>query len=465
MAADIGNKEEGSADKKFEAALNSILHMDKRDYPCYVGGLKIASGDERIVTSPVDESIIFGKFQEPEDGLPERAVEVASKAFAAWSAKGREERASIFGKISDVLKKQKYRIAAAVTVSCGMVRKDSIYEAERLIEIIDAGIEKMNGGADGTPAGVWAIISEYNSPLASPMGNAAAAMIAGNTVIIVPPKECPYPVYMMYDIFAQFLPDGVLNVMYDSKGKATNKLTENEDLAGIVSIGRSDRFEDLMFSAVGDDLAFLNEFKGMNPMIVYRPHSMQAAAELAIASAFAYSGQRADSCSKVIITASEQKQFIDQLLSAAKKITVGDPAEKETTVGPVISKKSMESFLDIVKRSKENLVFGGKRMTGETTEGGYYVMPAIFVGLPDDHELNNIDHSLPVLSVQIVNDMNEAADAAGTCEHGQSMGIISKDEKAVEKFMKNADPDIFYVNGPSTVVGAAPKADAEAFLK
>ncbi|MCL1983872.1 MAG: aldehyde dehydrogenase family protein [Methanomassiliicoccaceae archaeon] len=452
-------------DKKFDAALNSILQIDKKDYPCYVGGLMVASGEEHMVKSPVDESIQFGRFQEPEEGLPDRAVEVASNSFITWSKKDPAERIAIFEKALGTIRKQKYRIAASVTLSSGMVREDSVYEAERLIEIVEDNIEKMKEGPGGRPTGVWSVISEYNSPLAAPIGYSVCAMLAGNTVVLIPPKECPFPVYMLYDIITEAgLPDGVLNVIYDSRGKATNALTENEDIAGIAAIGRGDRFEDMMFSAVSD-VSFVSEFKGMNPLVIYRPASMQNAAEAAVRSAFRYCGQRIDSSSKVIITANEQKQFIDHLLAAVKKMTVGDPADKGTFAGPVISKENMDIFLRIVKDERDNLIFGGKRITNEITESGFYVMPAIFVGLPEEHELNEIDHSLPVLAVQVAGDLDEAIEMANDCEFGMSMGIISKDEKVVERFLAEAGSDVVFVNGSSEVVGTATKADVSEFLR
>ena len=452
-------------DKKFDGAFNSILHVDKKDYPSYVGGLMIASGNEHVVKSPLDESIQFGRFQEPEEDLPDRAVEVAAKAFGTWSKEDPIKRAERFGTALDNIKRMRYRIAAAITLSSGMTRDDSLYEVDRLIEIIEDNAKKMKEGTKGRPAGVWAIISEYNSPLAAPVGHAVSAMLAGNTVVLIPPKECPFPVYMLYDILAPALPDGVLNLIYDNRGKATNRLAENENIRGIVAIGRGDRFEDLMFMAVDDELSFIGEFKGMNPAVIYRPASMQAAAETVINSAFRYSGQRIDSCSKVIITMNEQKQFIDHLLVAAKKMTVGDPAEKATFTGPVISKENMNRFLDIVKNAKEHLIFGGKRIMNEATESGYYVMPAIFMGLPEEHELNEMDHSLPILSVHVVNDIDGAVTAADGCEFGQSMGIISKDEKAVERFLGGAGSDVVYVNTSSSVVGTAIKAHVEAFMR
>jgi len=451
-------------DKRFDGALNSVLHIDKKDYPCYVGGLMVASGNETIVKSPVDESIQFGRFQEAETDLPDRAVDVASDAFRTWSGTDPIKRAEMFGTALDTIRKQRYRIAAAITLSAGMTRYDAIDEVDRFIEIIEDGTEKIKNVKKGA-LGVWAVISEYNSPLAAPMGYAVSAILAGNTVVLIPPKECPFPVYMVYDILAATLPDGVLNVIYDRRGKATSVLTENENLAGIAVAGRSDRFEDLMFSAVGDELAFISEFKGMNPLIIYRPASMQAAADITLASAFGYSGQRTDSCSKVIVTVGEQKQFLDHLLIAAKKIIVSDPADKGTSVGPVISKENMNTFLSLVKKAKEDLMCGGERISDDVTNAGNYVMPAIFTGLPEGHELNEIDHSLPILSVQIANDLEDAIEKANACEFGPSIGIVSKDEKVIEKVLSEADTDVVYVNGPSSIVGVAVRADVTEFMK
>ena len=137
---------DNDTDKKFDGAFNSVLHIDKKDYPCYVGGLMIASGDEHIVRSPLDESIQFGRFQEPEDGLPDRAVEVAVKAFGTWSKEDSVKRADMFRAVLDNIKRMRYRIAAAVTLSCGMTRDDSLYEVDRLIEIIENGIKKVKEG-------------------------------------------------------------------------------------------------------------------------------------------------------------------------------------------------------------------------------------------------------------------------------------------------------------------------------
>ena len=223
-------------DKLFEGAFNSILHTDKKDYPSYIGGLKVASGMDFLVSSPIDNTIRFGMFQEPEDDLADEAVDSALKAFKEWSRTEPEKRAEVFEVFLSNLKKQRCRVAAMVTLSSGMVRSRALEETDRLIEIIGREAGKIRNGSKRKPTGIWAIISEHNSPLAAPFGYAVAAILSGNTVVMMPSRYTPVPVYMMYDMISSALPAGTLNVITDRRGKATMHLTENEDLAGIIAI-------------------------------------------------------------------------------------------------------------------------------------------------------------------------------------------------------------------------------------
>lgn len=438
---------EGSEeDKMFEGALNSVLHMDKKDYPAYIGGLMVASGHEFIVSSPIDESIRFGQFQEPEDDIADHAVEASRKAFAEWSKTDQAKRAGIFEMVLDSIKRQRYRLAAAVTISSGMTRSRALNEVDMLIASVEREVVKVRGGQRTRPAGVWAIVSEHNSPLAVPISNAIAAMLAGNVVIMMPSRYVPIPIYMIYDILKNaMLPGGVMNIIVDRRGKATEKLLAME-VAGITAVGSGARMEEMMFLQMDDQLKFVNEIKGMNPILVNRPSNMKQVAETIIARAFEFAGQDLDACSKVVVIADDQKQFMDAILKAAQSIKVGDPVERDTTVGPIVSKDAMEEFLNIYDEIRDTVIFGGKRVLNDETMDGYYVMPMISMGLPIDHEMNNIDHSLPILSIQIAADMEEAMDMINGCEFGRSASIYTKDENISKQFTEIAVADNIIVN-------------------
>ena len=403
---DMKNPDDAVAedDRMYENVLNAVFNTEKKDYPSYVGGVKIASGRSFDVSSPIDKTIIFGRFQEPDEGLVDRAVEAAGEAYDSWSGISPAERAVFFETANYFFMYQLYMLAWILTLSTGMVRKDALEEVDRLIEIIDDACAFVREGECGDPAGVWGVITSYNSPLAAPMGFAISAMIEGNTVVMIPSGLVPMPVYSVYSILEMVrLPAGVLNIITDKTDASAKALADSTELEGIAFSGSGVLAEDMMFMQMNEDLAFINETKGMNPILVYKPASMKEAAKLVVDSMVLYSGQRTDATSKVVVTADEADSF---------------------------------------QRALEN---------------GYFVTPAVFTGLPEEHDLNNMDNSLPVLSIQIAQDLEDAVELINSSEFGASAGIITKDEGAADFFLGNALAEIVFINDSSRVVGTAPK--------
>ena len=464
MIMEVGEGTE--EDRKYDGAVNAVLHLNKKDYPAYIGGLAVASGHDFPVWSPIDDTIIFGTFQEPEDGLTDYAVETAKKAFATWSKVPAEERVEIFDRALESIIQQKYKLTGLATVCAGMTRDEAFDEVERLIEVIDNACQDVSDGIKGKPQGVWAILTEYNSPLAAPLGYCAAAMLAGNTVVIIPSKYCPVPVFTIYDIFVQAgLPDGVMNIITDRFDSTSASLANNIDAIGVVAAGSGDRLEDLIFLQADDELRFINELKGMNPIFVYKPANMKDAAKKVVRSAFAFAGQRVDACSKVIVTMDEQKQLTSAILEEVKNIKVDDPAEIETSMGPIMTRPQFELFEKIVKKYSDYLVYGGKRIVNDITSGGYYVTPAVFMGVPEDDDLNNIDNALPILVISITDSVESAIDEVNYTEFGLSAGIITKEEAVADQFIRGVNADEVFVNDPSVIIGTAGKAKVENFLE
>ena len=133
-------------------------------------------------------------------------------------------------------------------------------------------------------------------------------------------------------------------------------------------------------------------------------------------------------------------------------------------MGPIMTKPQFELFEKIVDRYGDYLLYGGKRIVNEITEGGYYVTPAVFVGVPEEDDLNNIDNALPILVVSIVEDVDAAIEEVNYTEYGLSAGIITKDEEAADRFIREVNADEVFVNDPSVIIGPACKAKVRNFL-
>ena len=439
---DLQTTEEG---RQYEKNIMLVLNGEKKDYPSYYGGFKIASGNEFVVSSPIDDTIRYGIFQEPEDGIMVEAVTAAVKAQAEWAKVPSADRAAYFEAPLANLTARRLFFAAAVTVSTGMVREDAVREVDTLIDIMKKAIDDGKKGSLKAPTGVWAIISAHNSPFAAPVGYAVAAMIAGNSVIMNPSKYCPYPAYLFYNLMDKAnLPGGVLNLIVDRKDVSTEELANDMRVKGVVATGSGERLEDLMFLQVDDELAFVNEIKGMNPAVVYRPSDMKATVRDILESAFAYSGQRPFSCSKVIVTADEQRAFTDKLLEALKDISVDDPVNDTAFTGPIISRDAEKKYNELLMNNAGFVI--AKASPKRDVPDGPYVPLAVLSGLGEEDDLNYMDSGFPILSIKVVASLDEAMAELEDTECGLSAGMFSKDAKAIDRFKTTVDVPLTYVN-------------------
>ena len=448
MTAELPDLQTTEAGRQYEKSVMMVLNGEKRDYPSYFGGLKIASGNEFKVVSPIDSSIVFGIFQEPEEGIMVEAVTAAVAAAKTWSEVPMEERAGYFEAPLETIKARRMFYAASVTVSAGMVREDALAEVDALIEIMSKAVEDGKSGARSRKPGVWAVLSAHNSPFASPVGFAVAAMIAGNPVVMCPSKYCPSPIYQFYSLMEKAgLPGGVLNLVVDRKDSSTEELANDMRVAGVVATGSGERLEDLMFLQVDDELMFVNEIKGMNPALVYRPSDMKAAARDIAESAFAYSGQRLYSCSKVIVTSDEQGRLMSALTEAVKDLTVGDPVDDTSFTGPLISDSALKECSRLLSENAGNVVV--KSSPKRDVPDGPYAPLTVLTGLDDENELGFMDSGLPFLCVKVVENLDQALEELEDTECGLSAGIFSKDAKAIERFKESADVRLHYINKSS----------------
>ncbi len=457
---DLQTTDEG---REFEKFINQVLTGEKRDYPSYCGGIKVASGTDFVVTSPIDESINYGRFQEPEEGIMAEAVAAAKNAFAEWSAVPIAKRAAYFERFLTYLEARKMYYAAMVTVSSGMVRQDALGEVGALISVIRSILDEA-ASFKGAPLGVWAVISTHNSPFASPVGYAVAAIVTGNTVVMNPSKHCPLPVYSFYEVMERYgLPAGVLNLVVDKKDESTELLANDMRVVGIVASGSGERLENLMFLQIDNELRFINDIKGMNPAIVYRPADTKAAARAVIESAFAFSGQRLYSCSKVIVTVEDQKRFMEAISELMKNLVVGDPVNDITFTGPVINRDAAKRFSEL---SMENMPYTiSKVPAAKDSISDLYVSPIVVSGLNDDCELNYMDSGLPVLNVKVVENLDRAFEEIQDTECGLSAGIFTKDPKVIARFKEEVDVPLRYVNESSRSLPAASGAILASFCR
>ena len=471
MKSDRGHTMTGSFDfqtteegRRFEEEIMILLSSEKKDYPNYFGGLKIASGREFRIESPIDPTIQYGIFQEPDGGTMEEAVTAALRAFDSWGARPIEERMAFFQALPGVLRSRRLHYAAAITVASGMVREDALAEVDAAADAIERVLGEAKAIGRRRPQGVWAVITAHNSPFASPISYAVAAMVAGNTVVMNPCKYTSMLIHLFYGLMEKYgLPAGVLNLIVDSRDDSTQELANDMRLAGIVASGSGDRMEDLMFLQVDDEVHFINELKGMNPAVVCRPSDMKGAVREIMESAFGYSGQGLFACSKVIILREDQAKFTGLLAENMKGLRIDDPVNDTAFSGPLICAKDAERFRETALRLMPFTVAKAMPVPDGLPEN--YVSPIAVCGVDPEDEINYMDSGLPILNITAVDSVEDIFTELEDCECGLSAGIFTKDAKLIDRFRKEVDVPQMFINEGSRSLRPASGAVLEKFVE
>lgn len=453
-------------DAKFEEALQTVLDRSKHDLSAIAGGMHVASGTDMPLVSPVDSTIIFGTLQEPEKGTATMAAEAAKKAFENWSKTSMEERARILTFVYNSLGTRRYTLAAEILLSTGMSRAEALAEVDRFTEIIRQAAQDA-AAIKGKPKGVWGIIALASSPLAAPMGYAAAALAAGSTVVIMPSGSCPSPVFSIYELFVKAgIPDGVINIVSDRLDRYVTELSDDLNITGIVASGCGKGMDDLMFLMVDEGLEFINEIKGMNPIVIAHPSDIKKAAADVLDSAFRYCGQHLYSTSKVIILADDEREFTRALIERAKDLNINDPWEPDTFCGPLMSDESERRFEKLLKDEEAFLLFGGKRVKKEFTANGRYYTPAILASMPEEDDTLYVDQALPVLCIRTVATVDDIINDLDQTDKGLAVGIMSRDNSTINLIKEAVGDDVqVFVNKSSSGLKPALKAEMKNFLK
>lgn len=465
---------------RYEKAYRGVLEAAGRHYPHVIDGKERNSGREFEDHSPGDTSLVVGRFQKGTKEDVYDAVLAAERAFRAWSRMDLKERLDIFRRVAEIMRQEKFALSAALTLDIGKTRLEAMADVDEAIDFVEYYRWQMekNEGFAGTmtsphedeevrsvmhPYGVWAVICPFNFPVAITTGMTTGALVTGNTVVLKPSSPAPLPVFMVYDIFRRAgIPDGVLNFVSGSGPEVGEALLRHSRISGVVFTGSKEVGYSIIKSAGrAHPIPVIAEMGGKNPVIVTENARVDDAVMGVVASAYGYAGQKCSACSRVYLHEAIYDEFSRKLVERVKGLKVGDPSDRETNLGPVISAKAVADFERYAKMASKDgeILVGGRRLSEGVLERGYFVEPTIAEGLTDDHYIVKNELFVPFLCMLRFKTLDDAVRRANDVEYGLTAGIFSRSEKDVEYFLDNIEAGVIYANrrrGGSTgaMVGA-----------
>lgn len=474
-----------SINPKFEAALKRFGPRLGQSHPMYIGGKEVWSGSEFEHRSPIDTSIVVGRFQVGRSEHARQAIEAAKASFQTWSSKPWQERVRILERYAKLIDDRKFDIAVAITYEVGKNRLEALAECWEAIDAVryyarvmknEKGYaSKMRPGGPGEhnsdickPFGVWPVISPFNFPFMLANGMAMGALITGNSVILKPTSEAPLTGLMLYQLYADAgVPGGAVNFVTGPGGNYEDEFVTNPDVSGIAFTGSRDvgmRLFRRFHTEQPYPKPILLEMGSKNPTIVTAKADIPKAVEGTVRAAFGYGGQKCSATSRVYVQSLVKEKFLSALKDRVDKIVVGDPRDRQTFMGPIINEKAVQKFESSVAEAKSGgaqLLAGGRVLDGGSMKNGYYVAPTVVVGLPEDHKLVKEELFIPVVVVNEVSNVDDALERANATDYGLTAGIFTRDKREQKKFFDGIRFGVTYANrtGGSTT-GAWPGAQS-----
>jgi succinylglutamic semialdehyde dehydrogenase len=413
--------------------------------------------------NPADNQVVFSTNGASQDQVTQ-AVNSAKIAFKSWSRLSRETRIAYLSRYADELKKRADDIALAISRDTGKTLWETKTEAQAMIGKIAISTRAYNErtGAfsrvtafgelalDHAPFGVMAVLGPFNFPGHLPNGHIVPALLAGNTIVFKPSELAPLVANIMIDAFkAAGLPKGVVNLVHG--GRNTGAAVLASDINGVLFTGsaQTGTYIHKLFGG-RPEIVLALEMGGNNPLIIWEPCNINAAADMIIHSSFITTGQRCSCARRIILP---KGKFGDDVLSAViektAKMRIGAfDDEQEPFIGPLISAQMAQNY---IKFAKSLVQKGGKAiMEAKILEkGAAFVAPALY-DMSDANEKEDEELFAPLAQVFRVDTFEQAIELANDTKFGLSSGLICDDPLMWKDALSQMRAGLINWNRPTT---------------
>ncbi|MGH8914048.1 MAG: aldehyde dehydrogenase family protein [Acidimicrobiia bacterium] len=461
MSAD--NEELNSS---YEAALESVRPRLGQDHGVIVNGEERLDREMFEETSPIDTSIVIGRYAQATTADIDDAV-AAAEAFApAWEEWGWERRRDLMLKAADLMESEQFQLGALMSYEIGKTRLEALGDVAETIEFLRyyaRQITEHNGyvtplsshGPNDVntsilrPFGVWAVISPFNFPMALAGGPSIGALITGNTVVVKPSNQGALMALEFHRVMMKAgLPREALHIVTGGDDVGDH-LAHHDGIDGLTFTG-SYPVGMYLYRTVNErrPKPVACEMGGKNPVVVTATADLDVATQGIVRGAFGLSGQKCSATSRVYVHEAVYDQLVDKLVAATEKLTVGNPLEPETFMGPVIDEVAVERFekaVDEVKNNGGEIYAGGNVLEEGELAKGHYVQPTV-VTAPLDSRIWSEELFVPFLSVAKVGSMEEGLALSNETEFGLTAGLFSGDEEEIEEWFSGIQAGVTYVN-------------------
>jgi acyl-CoA reductase-like NAD-dependent aldehyde dehydrogenase len=424
----------------------------------YAGGWQTPSTSDTIdVISSATEEII-GRVPRGSVDDVDRAVKAARAGFVQWSQATADERAGWLEKLSSAMKTRVPQVAEAIShevgTAIGFAQK---VQAEFPITNIalnakfirDYKLEEELGNSliVKEPVGVVGCITPWNYPLHQIVAKVAPALAAGCTILLKPAELAPLSALMLADAAHEIgLPAGVLNIVCGS-GRVVGEAIVGHPDVDMVSFTGSLAAGRRVAALAGDGIKRVTlELGGKSAFVVLDDAPFEKAIAVGVNNCMQNSGQTCSAWTRMLVPRARQADVIDLAKAQIAKLTMGDPFDPKTRLGPLASANQRDTVLGFIETGKKEgaeLIAGGGRPS--SLAKGFYVEPTIFANVDNRMEIAQEEIFGPVLSIIAYDSDDEAVRLANDSIYGLAGGVWGGSPEralAVARRMRTGQVDI-----------------------
>ena len=390
------------------------------------------------------------------------AVKRAHEAFLEWRYVPVQERCKALLRVADLVEAHADEIAQLETMEMGKPFRQS---RELDLEFCIGAFRFFGGLADKLPSeyiahdpisvytlrepyGVIGGVLPFNWPPIHTAGKSAPALATGNTVVIKPPLQAPLAIMRIVELMQEILPPGAIEVVpggVDAGAAiAANPLVGKLSFTGSTPAGRA------VLKTAADNLTpALLELGGKNALIVFDDADLDLALRGAIEGAFFNQGEACTAASRILLADEIYDEFAERFAAATERMIVGDGMDRETHVGPLVTREHQERVQEYLRIGAEE----GAKVLGRASvprdprlKDGYWVAPTVFGGVDRSMRIAREEIFGPVTALMRFSSYEEAIEIANDTEFGLVAGVYSRDFAKTQRTVRDLAVGVVMVN-------------------
>jgi acyl-CoA reductase-like NAD-dependent aldehyde dehydrogenase len=401
------------------------------------------------------------------------AIGAAGDAFETWRTWTPWHRRDALVRLADLLDRDRDELARLAVLDNGMtygIAHFTATSASDYTRYYAGWADKIEGRVTSSPAhgrelaytapepyGVVGIIITWNGPMVSIGMKVIPALAAGNTVVIKPSELTPYATeHFMALVHEAGIPTGVVN-MVPGTAEAGEALVRHPVVQKISFTGGPATAKAILAGCAETLKPAVLELGGKSASLVFPDADLDAVAFIATASVHqTLAGQGCALATRLVVHDSVYDELAEKAVAFTRDITLGDPFDPSTGMGPVVSRAAQERIIGMIERAQADgsgkLLIGGG-VPGGALANGFYVEPTVVGDVDPDSELGQVEVFGPVLSLMRFHTEDEALRIANATSYGLASYLWTKDITRINRLAPRLEAGGVYVNGASPVVG------------